>query len=76
MLDIKLYDQHDLENKVIIWRKSDEDYPKSFLVMNQNIWSKEMLILEWGLYATHYCDEFYKVDTDYPYLFVLKERFK
>lgn len=76
MLDIKLYDQHDLENKVIIWRKVDEDYPKSFLVMNQNIGSKEMLILEWGLYGAHYCDEFYKVDEDYPYLFVLKERFK
>lgn len=44
--------------------------------MDQNIGSKEMLILEWGLYAIHYCDEFYKVDTDYPYLFVLKERFK
>lgn len=32
MIDIWLYDQHDLENKVIIWRKSDEDYPYLFVL--------------------------------------------
>ena len=72
MLDVSLYDQHDLENKIIIWRKYN-DYPRSFRVTDQFIDATEMLISEYDLYAIHYADGFYKVDTDYPCLFIVKE---
>lgn len=75
MVNIMLYDQHNLENKVIIWQRG-ANYPKSFLIMDQCIGQEEMLILQWDLYAIHYSDEFYKVDSDYPDLFILKEKFK
>lgn len=71
MLDASLYDQHDLQNKTIIWLKYG--YYKSFHIEEQCVGGDAMVISECSLYAMHEADEFYKVDTDYLGLFIVKE---
>lgn len=71
MFIAKIYDQHDLQNKTIIWCRYN--YPKTFHVEEQCIGMNSMVISECSLYRIHECDEFHKVDIDYPSLFIAKE---
>ena len=51
MLDASLYDQHDLQNKTIIWLKYG--YYKSFHIEEQCVGGDTMVISECSLYAIH-----------------------
>ena len=72
MIDIQLYDKHDLQNKTIIWYKYGQY--KSFHIEEQCVGGDTMVISECHLYKIHEANEFYKVDIDYDGLFIVKEQ--
>lgn len=75
MIRIQLYDKHELQNKILIWYNNPTNRPISFIVMSPNIDEEEMDVDTDGLYSPHFNDTFYKTDTDYPNLFLLKEKY-
>lgn len=75
MVRIGLYDKHDLQGKILIWFKSPTSMPISFIVMSLNIGEEQMDVYTDGLYRPHFNNTFWKTDTDYPNLFLLKEKY-
>lgn len=75
MIRIQLYDKHELQNKILIWYNNPTNRPVSFIVMSPNISEEEMDVDTDGLYSPHFNDTFWKTDTDYPNLFLLKEKY-
>ena len=75
MIRIQLYDKHELQNKILIWYNNPTNRPISFIVMSPNISEEEMDVDTDGLYNPHFNDTFWKTDTDYPNLFLLKEKY-
>lgn len=75
MIRIQLYDKHELQNKILIWYNNPTNRPISFIVMSPNIGEEEMDVDTDGLYSPHFNNTFWKADTDYPNLFLLKEKY-
>lgn len=75
MIQIQLYDKHELQNKILIWYNNPTNRPISFIVMSPNIGEEEMDVYTDGLYSPHFNGTFWKTDTDYPNLFLLKEKY-
>lgn len=75
MVRIGLYDKHDLQGKILIWFNNQTSMPISFTVMSLNIGKEEMDVYTDGLYSPHFNSIFLKTDTDYPNLFLLKEKY-
>lgn len=75
MIRIGLYDKHDLQGKILIWFNNPTRMPISFTVMSLNIGEEEMDVYTDGLYNPHFDSTFWKTDTDYPNLFLLKEKY-
>lgn len=75
MIRIQLYDKHELQNKILIWYNNPTNRPISFIVMSPHIGEEEMDVDTDGLYSPHFNDIFWKTDTDYPNLFLLKEKY-
>ena len=75
MIRIQLYDKHELQNKILIWYNNPTNRPISFIVMSPNIGEEEMDVDTDGLYSPHFNSTFWKTDTDYPNLFLLKEKY-
>ena len=75
MIRIQLYDKHELQNKILMWCNNPTNRPISFIVMPPNIGEEEMDVDTDGLYSPHFNDTFWKTDTDYPNLFLLKEKY-
>lgn len=75
MIRIQLYDKYELQNKILIWYNNPTNRPISFIVMSPNIGEEEMDVDTDGLYSPHFNDTFWKTDTDYPNLFLLKEKY-
>lgn len=75
MVRIQLYDKHDLQGKILIWLNNPTGIPISFIVMSLNIGKEEMGVDTGCLYSPHFNDTFFKTDTDYPNLFLLKEKY-
>ena len=75
MIRIQLYDKHDLQGKILIWYNNPTNRPISFIVMSPNIGEEEMDVDTDGLYSPHFNSTFWKTDTDYPNLFLLKEKY-
>lgn len=75
MIRIGLYDKHDLQGKILIWPNNPTNIPISFIVMSLNIGEEEMDIGTDGLYSPHFSNIFWKTGTDYPNLFLLKEKY-
>lgn len=75
MVRIGLYDKHDLQGKILIWFNNTTSMPISFIVMSLNIGEEEMDVYTDGLYSPHFNSPFLKTDTDYPNLFLLKEKY-
>lgn len=73
MIDIALYDQHDLENKILIWCRNPASQLISFRIMQANIGEEYMDVCSGGPYSPHFDDIFWKTDIDYPNLFLVKE---
>jgi hypothetical protein len=75
MIRIGLYDKQDLQGKILIWFNNPTSMPISFMVMSLNIGEAEMDVYKDGLYSPHFNNTFWKTDTDYPNLFLLKEKY-
>ena len=75
MVRIGLYDKHDLQGKILIWFKNPTSMPISFIVMSLNIGEEQMDVYTDGLYRPHFNNTFWKTGTDYPNLFLLKEKY-
>lgn len=75
MIRIQLYDKHELQNKILIWYSNQTNRPISFVVMSPNIGEEKMDVYTDELYSPHFNDTFWKTDTDYPNLFLLKEKY-
>lgn len=75
MIRIQLYDKHELQNKILIWYNNPTNRPISFIVMSPNIGEEEMDVGTDGPYSPHFNETFWKTDTDYPNLFLLKEKY-
>ncbi len=75
MVRIELYDEQDLQGKILIWCNNPTSMPISFMVMSLNIGEEEMDVYTGGLYSPHFNNTFWKTDTDYPNLFLLKEKY-
>ena len=75
MIRIQLYDKHELQNKILIWYNNPTNRPISFIVMSPNIGEENMDVCTDGLYSPHFDSIFWKTDTDYPNLFLLKEKY-
>lgn len=75
MVRIGLYDKHDLQGKILIWFNNPTSMPISFTVMSLNIGEERMDVYTDGLYSPHFNSGFWKTDTDYPNLFLLKEKY-
>lgn len=75
MVRIELYEKHDLQGKILIWFNNPTSMPISFIVMSLNIGEEEMDVDKDGLYSPHFNKTFWKTDTDYPNLFLLKEKY-
>ena len=75
MVRIGLYDKHDLQGKILIWFNNPTSMPISFIVMSLNIGEEEMDVYTDELYSPHFSDTFWKTDTNYPNLFLLKEKY-
>lgn len=75
MVRIELYDKHDLQGKILIWFNNPTSMPISFTVMSLNIGEEQMDVYTDGLYSPHFNSTFWKTDTDYPNLFLLKEKY-
>lgn len=75
MVRIELYDKQDLQGKILIWFNNPTRMPISFMVMSLNIGEEEMDVYTDGLYSPHFNSTFWKTDTDYPNLFLLKEKY-
>lgn len=75
MIKIQLYDKQDLQGKILIWFHNPTSHPISFRVMLLNIGEEEMDVCNGGPYGPHFNDTFWKTDTDYPNLFLLKEKY-
>lgn len=75
MVRIELYDKHDLQGKILIWFNDPTSMPISFTVMSLNIGEEKMDVYTDGLYRPYFNSTFWKTDTDYPNLFLLKEKY-
>ena len=75
MVRIQLYDKQDLQGKILIWFNNPTGMPISFIVMSLNIGEDKMDVYKDGLYSPHFNSTFWKTDTDYPNLFLLKEKY-
>lgn len=75
MIRIGLYDKHDLQGKILIWFNNPTCMPISFMVISLNIGEEQMDVYTDGLYSPHFNSTFWKTDTDYPNLFLLKEKY-
>ena len=75
MVRISLYDRHDLQGTILIWFNNQTRTPISFTVMSLNIGEEEMDVYTDGLYSPHFNNTLWKTDTDYPNLFLLKEKY-
>lgn len=73
MIDRALYDNYDLNNKIIIWFTRYSHTYKCFKVISQRIGCDGMSISGFGLYTSYMDDIFWKQDMDAPDLFVVKE---
>lgn len=75
MVRIELYDRQDLQGKILIWFNNPTGMPISFQVMFVNYGLEEMDVCSGGPYSPHFNSTFWKTDTDYPNLFLLKEKY-
>lgn len=75
MVQIQLYDEYELQDKILIWYKNPTNRPISFKIMWQNNGEEEMDVCSGGPYQPHFNDTFWKTDTDYPNLFLVKEQY-
>lgn len=75
MVRIGLYDKHDLQGKILIWLNNPTNMPISFMVMSLNIDEEVMDVCTDGLYSPYSNSTFWKTDSDYPNLFLLKEKY-
>ena len=75
MVRIELYDKQDLQGKILIWYNNPTSIPISFTVISLNIGEEEMDVYTDGLYSPHFNSTFWKTDTDYLNLFLLKEKY-
>lgn len=75
MIDIQLYDKHELQGKILIWHNNPTNSVISFRIMLQNNGEERMDVCNGGQYRPHFNDTFWKTDVDYPNLFLVKELF-
>lgn len=68
-----LYDNQDLDNKIIIWFTAYNSKYQCFNVINQRIGMDGMSICKSELYNGYTGSIFWKQDMDFPNLFVVKE---
>lgn len=76
MIDRDLYDNHDLDNKIIIWDLSWRNEYKSFKILSQRIGLDGMNIGKSDLFHSYRDTIFWKQDTDLPQLFVVKKLYR
>lgn len=76
MIRRDLYDNQDLNNKIIIWELSRRNEYKSFKILSQRIGLDSMNIGECDLFRSYGDTIFWKQDTDLPRLFVVKKLYR
>lgn len=76
MIRRDLYDNQDLDNKIIIWDLSWCNEYKSFKILSQRIDLDGMNIGECDLFHSYEDTIFWKQDIDLPRLFVVKKLYR
>jgi hypothetical protein len=76
MIDRDLYDKQDLDNKIIIWHLHWRNEYKSFKILSQRIGLDGMNVGKCDLFRSYGDTIFWKQDTDFPQLFVVKKLYR
>jgi hypothetical protein len=76
MIRRDLYDNQDLDNKIIIWDLSWRNEYKSFKILSQRIGLDGINIGECDLFRSYGDTIFWKQDIDLPRLFVVKKLYR
>ena len=76
MIRLDLYDKQDLDNKIIIWHLRWRNEYKSFKILNKRIGFNGMNIGKSDLFRSYGDTIFWKQDTDFLQLFVVKKLYR
>lgn len=76
MIRCDLYDKQDLDNKIIIWHLHLSNKYKSFKILSQRIDLDGMNIGKCDLFHSYGYHIFWKQDTNFPQLFVVKKLYR
>lgn len=76
MIRRDLYDKQDLDNKIIIWHLNWRNEYRTFKILSQRIDLDGMNVFKCDLFRSYGDTIFWKQDTDFPRLFVVKELYR
>ena len=76
MIRRDLYDKQDLDNKIIIWHVHWRNEYRTFKILSQRIDLDGMKVFKCDLFRSYGGTIFWKQDTDFPQLFVVKELYR
>lgn len=76
MIRCDLYDKQDLDNKIIIWKRRNNNKYRCFKVVSQRIGASGMNICVCDLYTPYRANIFWKQDMDIINLFIVKKLYR